>query len=142
MTPMTKNVLKPKLNKSWSVTLLFTALAAVMAIIDAPLNEHLGLEITTDDLHVFLGMFGISASAGIGNAARKQFRKPPQETIRQQPHPPPSHVDLRTQSHAEAGAQILEVPVPRLYPTDQDWLETNVSEGKMHSEDRRFWIKA
>ncbi len=66
-----------KMTKSWTVALLFAILSAVLPIINEPLQENFGIVITEGELEHFLTAFGITATAGVANAARKQFRKTP-----------------------------------------------------------------
>ena len=65
-----------KVTKSWGVTILFTMLVAILPVINEPLEAQFGITITEDELAHFLTAFGITAAAGVGNAARKQLRKP------------------------------------------------------------------
>lgn len=75
-TKTTINVPKPKITKSWTVTLITTMVPIIAVLANAPLAS-VGVEISEEMIQtVLMPMFGISAAAGIGNATRKQFRKP------------------------------------------------------------------
>ena len=62
---------KPKMTKSWAVTLLFTLLTAILPIINEPLAEY-GIHITEEELFHYLGALGLTAGIGAGNAALKR----------------------------------------------------------------------
>ena len=66
--------MKPKMTKSWAVTLLFTLLTAILPIINEPLAEY-GIHITEEELFHYLGALGLTAGIGAGNAALKRKQK-------------------------------------------------------------------
>ena len=77
---------KAKLTKSWSVTLMFAILTAVLPIINEPLQDNFGITITETELTHFLTALGITGALGTGAAVRKQLK------------PKQSNNDLSTQS--------------------------------------------
>ena len=99
-----------KVNKSWAVTLLFTILVAVLPIIDGPLQENFGITISEEDLRHFLIAFGLTAGAGVANAARKQIKKPQVQQVQQVP------IQVTTAAETVNLTEVRQQPRPQSTP--------------------------